>query len=227
MGNKLIDDFFQQFLFATILSAFPILNRIQLSYSKPDVENFLINLMKDSVKYRLENKIERVDFMQHMIQLKEKKPNMSDIEFTSHAISFFSDGFGTTSTALSNVFYHLAANKTVQDKLRKEINENCSENGKIEYDVLNEMKYLDQTFNESIRISPLIGSLVKACTESIEIKNSDGKSFMIEEGTAVYLPIYSIHIWIQCSTQNRIYSNQNVLIQKMVELKHLRIKEYF
>lgn len=194
MGNKLIDDFFQKFGLATILSTFPILNKIQLSYSEPDVEQFLIQLMKDSVKYRTENKIERSDFMQYMIQLKEKKPNMTDIEFTSHAISFFSDGFGTTSTAISHVFYNLASNKSVQDKLRDEIRKNILKTGSVDYDTLSEMNYLDQTFNESIRLNPVLGSLVKACTESIEVKNSDGKSFLIEEGTAIYIPVYSIHM---------------------------------
>lgn len=45
------------------------------------------------------------------------------------------------------MLYYLAANKSIQDRLRKEINDNVGENGRIELDTLNDMEYMDQVFH--------------------------------------------------------------------------------
>ncbi len=49
------------------------------------------------------------------------------------------------------MLYYLAANKTVQDKLREEIKNNVGENGRINLDVLTDMEYMDQVFHGMIR----------------------------------------------------------------------------
>lgn len=45
------------------------------------------------------------------------------------------------------MLYHLAANKSVQDRLRKEVNDNLSKDGRIDIDVLNNMEYMDAVFH--------------------------------------------------------------------------------
>lgn len=45
------------------------------------------------------------------------------------------------------MLYYLAANKSTQDKLRKEINDNIGKNGRIDLDALNDMPYMDQAFH--------------------------------------------------------------------------------
>lgn len=54
------------------------------------------------------------------------------------------------------MLYYLGANKSIQDRLRKEINDNIGENGRIDLDVLNDMEYMDQVFHGSIT-----GSFIK------------------------------------------------------------------
>lgn len=44
------------------------------------------------------------------------------------------------------MLYYLAANKSIQDRLRKEINENIGKDDRIDFDVLNDLPYLDQVF---------------------------------------------------------------------------------
>lgn len=63
-------------------------------------------------------------------------------DIASQGIVFFFAGFETVSTALSFTVYELALNKDIQDKLREEVRQKAV-NGKVTYDVLQEMPYLD------------------------------------------------------------------------------------
>lgn len=72
---------------------------------------------------------------------------LTDTLITAQAFVFFAAGFETSSTTLSNVMYELAMNHTIQMKLRQEIEEVLElTDGKITYDCLKEMKYLDAVF---------------------------------------------------------------------------------
>ena len=44
-------------------------------------------------------------------------------------------------------FLQLGNNKNVQDKLRQEITKSVDKNGKIDFETLNDMPYLDQVFH--------------------------------------------------------------------------------
>lgn len=62
----------------------------------------------------------------------------------AHAMSFFLDGFETSSILMQYVYYELGANLDVQSKLREEIERVLLENdGNFTFDALQEMKYLD------------------------------------------------------------------------------------
>lgn len=72
---------------------------------------------------------------------------LTDTLITAQAFVFFAAGFETSSTTLSNVMYELAMNHTIQMKLRQEIKEVLElTDGKITYDCLKKMKYLDDVF---------------------------------------------------------------------------------
>lgn len=46
---------------------------------------------------------------------------------------------------------------------------------------------------ETLRISPPGFTITKTCTEPIEFENNNGSVVKIEKGTAIQIPIYSIH----------------------------------
>lgn len=111
------------------------------------------------------------------------------------------------------MLYYLAANKAIQDRLRKEVNENIGENGRINLDVLNELEYMDQVFHgrkskcsyerkqtnskyqklETLRINPPSGISTKLCTNATELKDYEDNPVAIEKGMVVQIPIYCIH----------------------------------
>lgn len=87
------------------------------------------------------------------MQIKNKpdEPPLTDEDVVAKAISFFSDGFETSSIALSFTLYDLAANHDVQAKLRNEIHEVLKKyGGKLCYEAIQDMNYLDRVFSGSV-----------------------------------------------------------------------------
>lgn len=175
---------FQSVMYMTILSIIPyFIDFFKISMVTDKTQKFFIKLMNDAIKYREDNNIEREDYMNYLIKLK-KKTGLSDLEVTSHGISFFIDGFETSSAAMSLVLYELGKNLEVQEKLRSEI-----KNSEIPY----ECSYLDQVIHESLRLHPGISPMIKVCSEPIEVSTTSGEKVIIEKGTSLLIPVYSIH----------------------------------
>jgi cytochrome P450 len=66
-------------------------------------------------------------------------------EAAAQAFVFFVGGFETSSTTMQFALYELALNKDVQERLREEIKSVLDKHdGKITYDGINEMDYLDR-----------------------------------------------------------------------------------
>lgn len=78
------------------------------------------------------------------MKFKPNEPALGEDDITAHAISFFGDGFETSSVALSFALYSLATNLGVQEKLRNEIYEVLKRNnGNLTYEAIQSMHYLD------------------------------------------------------------------------------------
>lgn len=146
------------------------LNKIlKIKQFSPEVTNFFNKLVKQIVEYREENKVERKDIMNMLIQLKNNQviadgdgddddeeeeemksesnssAGLSMAEVTAQAFIFFFAGFETSSSTMAFCLYELAVNPDIQDKLRLDI-ENSLKNhdNKMCYNAVMEMHYLDK-----------------------------------------------------------------------------------
>lgn len=187
MGEELMTHSFKAIMLMTILSIIPYFQNIfKISLVTEKTQNFFTKLMNDAFKYRKDNNIEREDYMNYLIKLK-KKSGLNEIELAAHGISFFIDGFETSSMAMSYVLYELGKNCEVQEKLRNDI-----KNNDITYDFLSGYSYLDQVIHESLRLHPVGSPLMKVCSEAFEVSTTDGEKVVIEKGTSIQIPVYSI-----------------------------------
>lgn len=122
-----------------------------------DISDFFMNTVKQAIDYREANNVKRNDFLNLMIQLKNKGKIDDDEtligkltfnEVAAQCFLFFNAGFETSSSAMTFCLYELAQNQEVQDKLREEIkNVLESHNGEITYEAINEMTYLQMTLD--------------------------------------------------------------------------------
>ena len=88
-------------------------------------------------------------------------PSLSDSkkmtvdEVLAQSIIFLIAGYETSSNALGFVWYHLATNPDVQDKLQKEIDSVWDDESKMpSYETVNELPYLDMVISETLRLYP-------------------------------------------------------------------------
>lgn len=108
MGRKIFDPSSTVFLKMFLIASFPFMRKfITIQFTKKEVQDFFVNLMQQSLAYRKENNVQREDFLDYVIQLKNKK-NISELEMASHTISFFTDGFETSSIAICHVLYEVS-----------------------------------------------------------------------------------------------------------------------
>ncbi|CAH1382463.1 hypothetical protein MTP99_006423 [Tenebrio molitor] len=171
---------------------------VNLSFKRQEIVDFIMNLVQDTIEYREKNNYTRNDFMQLLINLKNDKDvdghdgqSLSIDEVASQAIVFFAAGFETSSTLMTFALYELAKHEDIQKKLRQEIDSVLDKhNGQMTYDSIQDMKYLNQVIDETLRLHPP-GSLTdRKCIEDYKIPDQD---VVIEKGTTVLIPIMGIH----------------------------------
>ncbi|XP_024943138.1 probable cytochrome P450 6a13 [Cephus cinctus] len=175
---------------------------LEMSLNPPDVTAYFMNVVKDMIKYREHSNVFRHDFMQLLVQIKNQK-RMNDEDFkeeeekliddkviAAQAYIFFLAGFETSSTTMSFAMYELASNPKIQEKLYQEIETTLKKYGRLSYDAVSEMEYLDRVIRETLRKHPPVGMVPRMCNKSYRIP---GTETIIETGTKVLVPIYAIH----------------------------------
>nr|WDY85975.1 cytochrome P450 6BW27 [Pagiophloeus tsushimanus] len=173
-----------------------------------EVTNFFTNIVKETIKTREANEIFRKDFMHLLLQLKNQgvtsdsakvkgelntKENqlLSEDDIIAQCFIFFLAGFETSSSTMTFALLELGQNLDVQEKLRQEINKVLDKhNGKITYEAVMEMHYLEKVINETLRKFPPVAALPRTCTKEYTIP---GTNLVIEKGTRIQIPTWGIH----------------------------------
>lgn len=149
-------------LYFFFLFAFPNLSKkLHLRQFSKRICDFFMDVVATNIKYREQIDDKRNDFLNMMIQLKNKGSIDGEIssetkkltlnEVLAQAFLFFFAGSDTSSTTISFALTELAFNQDAQDKLRAELLEKTKDtNGEISYDLLQELTYLNQVVSGNI-----------------------------------------------------------------------------
>lgn len=186
MGSEFIHRFQKIGKFFTWNGIFPLLKRFYKYRILDDRSSkFFQGLVQDSIDYREKEGGKRTDFLQFLVNLKEKKGSLLSLsQMTAHAMVFFLDGYDTSGLVMARTLqevriqcshwdeitiffpFQLARNRSVQDKLRAEINKAVKESGgKIAFEEMSGLKYLDAVINgnKDIRTRKLLITFVNYC----------------------------------------------------------------
>ncbi|CAB3380928.1 Hypothetical predicted protein [Cloeon dipterum] len=187
--------------------------KLKLTVLDSDLRDFFFKLTKDLVEKRKKTNTVRKDFLQLLIELKEKgnvaiddddedkrlKENFrpsetvfkfDDTDMTALLIAFYLAGFDNTSSAATFALLELALNPEVQRKVQLEIDEFLMQNdGKVTYNALREMKYLEWVLYESMRKYPVVGIHGRVCTKKYTIP---GTKVTLDEGVIITIPNYAL-----------------------------------
>lgn len=211
MGRRIFEQTTWEAVKTFIGLSFPALAAtLNLRLFDENASNFFMKAVKDTVDFRESKNIKRNDFLQLLIQLKngrtddgesnnglpENKSVGTSITFNeaaAQAFVFFLAGFETSSTTGTFCLYELATNKAIQDKLRAEVQTVLKEyNGKLTYEAIMKMTYMDKVIQEALRKYPPVPFLVRKCTaEKYKIPNS---KLVLEKGQLIFIPAFGLHM---------------------------------
>ncbi|XP_055684920.1 probable cytochrome P450 6a23 [Lutzomyia longipalpis] len=165
-----------------------------MAFNNPKVTEFYMRIVKETVTYREKNNVQRNDFMNLLISLKnsmEETEKLTINELAAQAFLFFVAGFETSSTTMMHCIYELALNPDIQEKTREHINQVLEKhNNELTYEAMMDMTYLDQVVNETLRKYPVLIFLLRICTQDYTFPDS---KTTVKKGMRVFLPIYGFH----------------------------------
>ncbi|KAH8402288.1 hypothetical protein KR009_010990, partial [Drosophila setifemur] len=179
--------------------------RLGMKAFPDEITEFFMSAVRNTVDYRLKNKIKRNDFIDQLIELRAenqeeaKRGNGIDLshgltleQMAAQAFVFFIAGFETSSSTMSFCLYELALQTDIQQRVREEIDRVLSEEegGKITYDALSKMTYLEQVIAETLRKHPVLVNLVRNTEKDYSVPNTN---HIFEKGTNIVIPVHSIH----------------------------------
>ncbi|XP_020286743.1 cytochrome P450 9e2-like [Pseudomyrmex gracilis] len=195
IGKSFLEPSVMNTLVFTLTFFLPIFGKIfKVRFIPKKTDRFFRSVLTEVIEQRRIDSTPRNDFLQLMVDLERTENQKFDIQIlTSHAVSFFVDGYETSSNVLSFVGFQLASHPKVQNKLREEVVSVLEKyDGVITYDTLKEMTYMDQVISESQRTIPALGFMTKICTEECELKGSDGLVCRVQPGTEILIPVHGL-----------------------------------
>jgi cytochrome P450 family 6 len=155
MGRKIFGgNNFQ--LKALFLTSFRDLGRkLRIKLFPNELSSFFLTTIRDTVDYRIKNKIERNDFMNLLLKMhtseSESGSTLTFNELAAQCFVFFIAGFDPSSILSSSLLYNLALHQDVQEKLRNEIKSVMKKhNDEITYEGMKEMIYLQAVIDGRI-----------------------------------------------------------------------------
>ncbi|XP_014272612.1 probable cytochrome P450 6a14 [Halyomorpha halys] len=215
MGRELFDTSkfnLSQFSFILRFSVPRLLIWLKVPSIPSHAKNFFCSTMNNVLEHRRKTGFQRKDFVQLLLQLKDKeiveinsndvgngkgneednvteKFEITDILLVAQTFVFFVAGFETTSRTLHFLIYQLAEHQEVQERARQEVLKVKAKHGRFSYDALKSMQFLDKCIAETLRMYPPVAMLNRECTKDFTFP--DGTS--IKKGEQIMIPIYSIH----------------------------------
>ena len=109
-------------------------------------------------------------------------PEEKELIMVSNALVMFFAGFDSTAISLSKIAHKLVLHPDIQDKVLQEIEETLGDEDEVTPDAVNQLKYMDQVINESLRHEDILTSHERMCTKDYLIP---GTNMTIPKGRVV------------------------------------------
>lgn len=164
-------------------------------------EKFFGEMTRFALKERMRTGVIRNDLTDILVELKKANAKEKGYKFTDDVLvaqvaTFFSAGYDTSTQTMAFVLYELAMHPEVQSRVRDEIRTMLKKHdGKVTYDVLNEMEYLLMVIQETMRLYPSLPLLDRCATfenPSETYSLEPYGDFKITQGMPVYIPVFAI-----------------------------------
>lgn len=122
---------------------------------RPDMINILMEARKGLHKYEENGDLDTgfATVQESEIGKSKKNISLTDDDVTAQALIFFFAGFDAVSSLMCFMCYELGVNQDIQENLRGEIKQTLEKcGGKLTYEALMGMKYMDMVLSGSILV---------------------------------------------------------------------------
>ena len=192
-----------QFLYPSLEKIF-----VRLGW-KESAPEMMKNIVKQTINFREENSVTRNDMLQMLLQLRnvgkintddniwktqsvaDAFKSMSVETIASQLFLFYIAGYETSASAAAFTIYELAQYPDLLAKAQKDVEEAIQKhNGKLTYDTLMDMKFVELCLMETVRKYPALPMLNRECTQDYPIPGTDK---VIKKGTPILISLFGLH----------------------------------
>ncbi|XP_070161324.1 cytochrome P450 6k1-like isoform X2 [Polyergus mexicanus] len=174
--------------------------------------SFVTEVFWNAMEDREKTGEKRGDFIDSLLRLKHGKQN-PDYKFEGENLLYqsgtFFSGFESSSICMSFTLLELAKHSKNQKLARQDIIRAIDKHGWT-YEAFQDMKYLDQTIAETLRLHPPVSTIDRYTREDYKIPNTD---IVIEKGTPIYVSLYGLgadaRFWDKPEVYNPDRFNEN------------------
>ncbi|XP_037094375.1 cytochrome P450 3A31-like [Pollicipes pollicipes] len=155
--------------------------------------DFFQRVVNKTVAHREQHGSEQRDFLQLLLETKNKDGQraLSDSSIVAQSVLFFLAGYDTTASLLTFAGYALATSPDIQGAVQREIDEVLAKHdGRLTYDAVSEMTYLDRVLAETLRLYPTASRLERRCSKDYILPGTD---VLVKRGMIVGMPVFTLH----------------------------------
>ncbi|CAK1594802.1 unnamed protein product [Parnassius mnemosyne] len=177
-----------------------VLRKLNIDPFPKEVSEFFERLVKNVIEQRNGKPTDRKDFMDLILELREEHKiqgpkrtgdeNEMTLELTDDIIAaqafvFYAAGYETSASTMAFMLYALAKNPDVQNKVIAEVDRVLEKyDGKLSFEALNDFKYLEKVFSETLRFYPLLEPLQRNAQKDYKIP---GMNVTVRKGQMVLI----------------------------------------
>uniref|UniRef100_A0A1B6ECW3 Cytochrome P450 n=1 Tax=Clastoptera arizonana TaxID=38151 RepID=A0A1B6ECW3_9HEMI len=201
IGKKILDVQFVKHIFLGLY--IPFLHTLfRVTMASEETTKLFKDVVKDIFRFRKStDEVNTKDIFQTLLDMKkdfekEGKSNdkglvIDDNFVTGQVFITFVAGFETPANTVTFCMYELSQSPVIQEKVFQEIKHILGKfDNKVSYESLQEMKYLQQVIQETLRKYPPLTLIFRKCSKEYTIPETDS---FIESGTTVLIPVFAIH----------------------------------
>jgi len=182
---------------AVFIMIFPTFSKMMGIPNFPKIPlEFLCGIIEKTYQERMKTGFRRNDIidvcveeMKKSVHHEEFKDDMEPI-LIANALMLFFAGFDTQAITIALMMHNMVRNEDIQDRLIEEVDEALeASEGKITYDLVENLKYMDMVFKEAFRYKMLFTSHERVCTKDYKIPDTD---IVVPKGRIVHVFIEGI-----------------------------------
>ncbi|XP_050485243.1 cytochrome P450 6k1-like [Bombus huntii] len=199
-GRKIFDyDFHRSMEFLAIFFFPGLVKYLKPKFLGKEATKFFRSIFWDVIEQRVGSGQKRNDLIDMLIEMRETYKNdesLKDYKFdgddlVSQAAIFYIGGSETSASTMSFTLHELALNPDVQKTLRTEIQDALEKTGgKITYDMITTLPYLDMVISETLRKYPSIAYLDRVTLADYKVPNYD---LVLEKDTPIFISTMGSH----------------------------------